>query len=121
MIDRCQEKMVKKLVSLFKGDEKKAESLVRSRLAKEENLRYRAILNNEEYKPLDLLDLIIGFAKLAGAPVTRQTPLVKLLEIELRTDSWAGKFSEPKEVFDLASLPLMHAVVSNSPVQKNIH
>lgn len=114
-MDKCQKRIVKKIASLFEGASDKAEQMIKERLEAEESLRLRAILRNEEYRPLDLLQLLVDFAKLAGANVRRQTPLITLLEYELRTDSgWAGVFALPKQVFDRKSLPRIHGRITSS-------
>jgi hypothetical protein len=118
VLDRCTEKIVKKIASIFKGEEEAAEKLIRDRLDQEETLRVRSLLNRESYQPLDILELLVGFTRLAAQPVKRTTPLLELLKIELRIDyNWAGKFAEPKYVFDEASLPQIFGTISRSPHQ----
>ena len=120
-MDRCQERMVKKLASLFDGAQHDAEMMIRERLEKEDELRDRARVSGREFRPLDLLDLIVGFARLAGAEIKRQTPLIDLLAAEFKlNDSRSEKLCEPREVFDLASLPFIYGRIRRGPIH-NIH
>jgi hypothetical protein len=103
-LDKCTEKIVKKIASLFKGEEFAAELIILDRIFMEEELRVRALLNREPYQPLDILELLVGFSRLAAQPIKRTIPLLELLKIELRTDNWAGRFADASYVVDEEAL-----------------